>query len=520
MQRVLIFDTTLRDGEQSPGASMTPAEKLRLAHQLDALGVDIMEAGFPISSPTDEAALRTIAREVRRPVIAALARSDRRDIECAANALEVAERPRLHLFIATSDSHLEHTLRTTRDECIARAVAAVELARSYVGDVEFSAEDASRSDPDFLVQVIAAVVAAGAGTINLPDTVGYAHPAEYAQLFHRVRALVPGIENVVLSAHCHNDLGLAVANSLAAVNAGVRQIECTINGIGERAGNAALEEVVMALHARADAFPFNTGTDTRELYRTSRLLTHITGIHPQPNKAIVGRNAFAHEAGIHQDGLLKNRLTYEIMTPESVGVPGTNLVLGRHSGRNALSQRYRSLGYELDREDLDRVYDLFKRLANQKREVLDEDLLAIVHHGCMDDVPHFYRLRGLQVLCGEGASVAKIKILAGNRELNGNAEGDGPIAAAFAAINSIVERDHRIELHDLSIQAVTPGSDAVGEVTLQASIDSKTFSGRGASHDIVNGAVRAYLNALNKAVHARVLEEQALHQVSSSLWGV
>jgi len=517
MQRVLIFDTTLRDGEQSPGASMTPAEKLRLAHQLDALGVDIIEAGFPISSPTDDGALRTIAREVRRPVIAALARSDRRDIECAAAALESAARPRIHVFIATSDIHLQHKLRISREECTARAVAAVELARKHVDDVEFSAEDASRSDPDFLVEIIAAVIAAGARTINLPDTVGYAYPAEYAQLFHRVRAMVPGIENVVLSAHCHNDLGLAVANSIAAVAAGVRQVECTINGIGERAGNAALEEVVMALRARADAFPYETGIDTREIYRTSRLLTHITGIHPQPNKAIVGRNAFAHEAGIHQDGLLKNRLTYEIMTPESVGVPGTNLVLGRHSGRNALAQRYRSLGYELDREDLDRVYDLFKRLANQKREVLDEDLLAILHHGCMDDVPHYYRLRGLQVMCGEGASIAKVKILAGMRELHGSAEGDGPIAAAFAAIDSIME--HRIELQDLTIQAVTPGSDAVGEVTIQASIDGKTFSGRGASHDIVNGAARAYLNALNKAAHARSLEEQALEQYSS-MWGV
>jgi len=517
MQRVLIFDTTLRDGEQSPGASMTPAEKLRMAHQLDALGVDILEAGFPISSAADEGAVRSIVREVRRPIIAALARADRRDIECAAGALERAERARIHVFIATSDLHLEHKLRINREECIARAVAAVECARQYVDDVEFSAEDASRSDPDFLVEVITAVIAAGARTINLPDTVGYAYPTEYAQMFHRLRALVPGIENVVLSAHCHNDLGLAVANSIAAINAGARQIECTINGIGERAGNAALEEVVMALRARADAFPYDTSIETRELYRTSRLLTHITGIHPQPNKAIVGRNAFAHEAGIHQDGLLKNRLTYEIITPESVGVQGTHLVLGKHSGRNALAQRYRSLGYELDREDLERVYDLFKRLANQKRDVLDEDLLAILHHGCMDDVPHWYRLRGLQVICGEGASVAKVKLLSGDREVNGSAEGDGPIAAAFAAIDSIIE--HRIEIDDFTIHAVTPGSDAVGEVTLQAHIDRKTFSGRGASHDIVNGAVRAYLNALNKAVHARALEEQALAQYNN-LWAV
>jgi 2-isopropylmalate synthase len=335
-------------------------------------------------------------------------------------------------------------------------------------------------------------------------------------MFRRLRAAVPAVSTITLSSHCHNDLGLAVANTLASLDAGVRQVECTVNGIGERAGNAALEEIVMALRVRADAFGFGTGIEIKEIYRSSHLLSHLTGIHTQPNKAVVGRNAFAHEAGIHQDGMLKSRLTYEIMTPESVGVPGTNLVLGKHSGRNALAQRYRVLGYELDGTDLDRVYEFFKQLADSKRTVLDEDLLAILQHGCMDDVPHYYRLRALEVLCGQGASTARIRLEIEQRDTSVTAQGDGPIAAAFAAIDNAIS--HRIELKELNIQAITPGSDAVGEVVLHVDVDGKSFRGSGASPDVVNAAVRAYLNALNKARHAQKLEQQAFE--STTLWGV
>jgi 2-isopropylmalate synthase len=516
MQRVLIFDTTLRDGEQSPGASMTPAEKLRFAHQLDALGVDIIEAGFPISSPADHTAVQQIARDVRRPVIAGLARAARSDVEDAARSLESAERARIHVFLATSDIHLRHKLRMSRAECLDRIASAVEHAREYVDDVEFSAEDATRSDPGFLVEVVAAAYAAGARTINLPDTVGYMQPKEYGEMFALVRASVAMDESVVWSAHCHDDLGLAVANSLAAIEAGVRQVECTVNGIGERAGNAALEEIVMGLHTRKDVLPYTTGINTREIYRSSHLLSHLTGVYPQPNKAIVGRNAFAHEAGIHQDGMIKERTTYEIMEPETVGVRETNLILGKHSGRNALSLRFAQLGFEPDEVELERTYVLFKLLAAQKKEILDEDLISILHHGALEAAPHHYRLRGLEVVCGSAPAHARVRINMGGEECEATATGDGPIAATFAAINTLVER--RVELEDLTIHAVTPGVDAIGEVSVRARIDGRTFTGRGASPDIVNGAARAYLQALDKSEAARELEASAHER--SSLWGV
>jgi 2-isopropylmalate synthase len=517
MERVLVFDTTLRDGEQSPGCSMAPADKVRLAHQLDTLGVDVLEAGFPNSSPADFHAVRDIAREVRRPVIAALARCVDADIDRAAAALEPAERGRLHVFLATSEIHLTHKLRLTPDACIERAVAGVTRARRYTDDVEFSAEDATRTDLAFLCQVVDAVVAAGATTINLPDTVGYAHPAEIRRMLAAVRAIVPDIDRVVLSVHCHDDLGLAVANSLAGIEAGARQVECTVNGIGERAGNAALEEIVMALRTRRDGFPFDTCVQAAEIYRSSRLLSHITGVHPQPNKAIVGKNAFAHEAGIHQDGVLKEPTTYEIMTPASLGVQGTELVLGKHSGRSALSQRYRTLGYELDGAELDRAYRLFKLLADRKKSVLDEDLIAILHHGVLDDVPQRFHLDDLEVLCGGRTASARVRLTVDGRTCDAQGDGDGPLAAAFAAIDVLA--DHRVELEELAISAITPGGDAVGEASLQARIDGKTFTGRGAAPDIVNAAVRAYLQALNKASHARTLEAEALEK-AAYLWGV
>lgn len=378
IDRVTVFDTTLRDGEQSPGCSMNLEEKLRMARQLDRLGVDVIEAGFPIASDGDFEAVRRVAQSVRRPVIAALARATREDVLRAWDALGPAARPRIHTFLATSDIHLEHKLRITREQALAQARDAVLLARSLCDDVEFSPEDATRTDLDFLCAVVQEVIDAGATTVNIPDTVGYTTPREFTRIIESLRARVAGIERAVISVHCHNDLGLAVANSIAAIEAGARQIECTINGIGERAGNASLEEIVMALRVRGDVMPFTTGIVTSELFPSSQLLTDITGVAVQPNKAIVGRNAFAHEAGIHQDGVIKNRLTYEIMTPQSVGVPDSRLVLGKHSGRHALGRRCEELGYQFSRYELDRVYRRFIALADEIKTVEDHHLVDII----------------------------------------------------------------------------------------------------------------------------------------------
>jgi 2-isopropylmalate synthase len=376
--RITVFDTTLRDGEQSPGCSMNQPEKLRLAHQFDRLGVDVIEAGFPIASDGDFEAVRAIAAEIRRPIIAGLARACRPDIERAWEALQHAARPRIHVFLATSDIHLQYKLRITRDQCVEQAREAIRFAKSFCDDVEFSPEDATRTDPDFLCRVLEAVVEAGATTLNIPDTVGYTVPAEFGDLITTIRQRVKGIENVVISAHCHNDLGMAVANALAAVAAGARQVECTINGIGERAGNASLEEIVMAMRVRPDRFPYETGVVGDQIFPASQLLSEITGVPVQPNKAITGRNAFAHEAGIHQDGMLKNALTYEIMTPQSVGVPDSKLVLGKHSGRHALSIRCEQLGYQFDRRALDDIYRRFVRLADKIKHVEDHHLLELI----------------------------------------------------------------------------------------------------------------------------------------------
>jgi 2-isopropylmalate synthase len=376
--RITIFDTTLRDGEQSPGCSMNRPEKLRLAHQLDRLGVDVIEAGFPIASEGDFESVKAIAAAVRRPIIAGLARACRPDIERAWEALQFAARPRIHVFLATSDIHLQYKLRITRDQCVQQAREAIQFAKSLCDDVEFSPEDATRTDPDFLCRVLEAVVEAGATTLNIPDTVGYTVPAEFGELITTIRQRVKGIENVTISAHCHNDLGMAVANALAAVAAGARQVECTINGIGERAGNASLEEVVMAMRVRPDRFAYETGVVGEQIFPASQLLSEITGVPVQPNKAITGRNAFAHEAGIHQDGVLKNPLTYEIMTPQSVGVPDSKLVLGKHSGRHALSIRCEQLGYQFDRRALDDIYRRFVRLADKIKNVEDHHLLELI----------------------------------------------------------------------------------------------------------------------------------------------
>jgi len=386
-QHVVIFDTTLRDGEQSPGCSMTWVEKLRLARQLDRLGVDVIEAGFPVASDGDFRAVQAMARYIRRPVIAALARCRPDDIDWAWRALDEAARPRIHTFLATSDIHLQHKLKISRLECLKQAADAVRRAKSCCPDVEFSAEDATRSDPDFLCEILQAVIDAGASTVNIPDTVGYTVPAEFAELIQTIRYRVPGIEHVTISAHCHDDLGLAVANSLAAVSAGARQVECTVNGIGERAGNASLEELVMTMRVRPDRYPYRINVCSEQLYRTSQLLCDITGVPVQPNKAIIGRNAFAHEAGIHQDGMIKNSLTYEIMTPHSVGVPGSTFVLGKHSGRHALAQRCEELGFRLDRRELDYVYRQFLALADDNKTVENPSILELIKRARCGHMP-------------------------------------------------------------------------------------------------------------------------------------
>jgi 2-isopropylmalate synthase len=400
--RITVFDTTLRDGEQSPGCSMNVQEKVRLALQLDRLGVDVIEAGFPIASDGDFSAVKSVAAAVPRPVIAALARAAKHDIERAAQALSAAVRPRIHVFLATSDIHLQHKLRISRQQCLEQARDMVRYAKSFCDDIEFSPEDATRTAPEFLFQVLEAVIESGATTVNIPDTVGYTVPAEFGALIQAIRQRVRGIEKAVISTHCHNDLGLAVANSLAAVEAGARQVECTINGIGERAGNASLEEIVMAVRVRADQYPYDIGIATEQLYPTSQMLEEITGIAVQPNKAVIGRNAFAHEAGIHQDGMLKNPLTYEIMTPKSVGVPDSKLVLGKHSGRHALSLRCEQLGYRFERRELDEIYRRFVVLADEVKHVHDHQLLALIREAYGDD----HRIPPGRVAAEHAAAVA------------------------------------------------------------------------------------------------------------------
>ncbi len=521
--RVIIFDTTLRDGEQSPGASMNVEEKLKMARQLDALGVDVIEAGFPISSNEDFEAVRQTAQEVRRPIIAALARATHQDIERAWEALADAAHPRIHTFIATSDIHLEYKLKKTREQVLQEARQAVRLAKSFTDDVEFSAEDATRTDLDYLCQIVQAVIEEGATTVNIPDTVGYTIPSEFTKIISTLRQRVPNIDRCQLSIHCHNDLGLAVANSVAAIQAGARQIECTINGIGERAGNASLEEIVMALRVRQDLLPYTTGIQTEQIFKASQLLSNITGIMVQPNKAIVGRNAFAHEAGIHQHGMLSNKLTYEIMTPESVGVRQSTLVLGKHSGRHALKKRFEEMGYDLSRVELDKAYKLFTKLADRKKEVFEEDLMVILQDG-LRDIPETYSLRLVQALAGNHKpSTATVVLECGGATFVQSATGDGPVAAVYEAIDQITGvHGHVI---DYTIHSVTRGRDAVGEVFVHVDFDGRTFTGKAASTDIVDASARAYLHAVNKVLYAsqrrtentgELLVESAVQPVSAN----
>jgi 2-isopropylmalate synthase len=502
-ERVAIFDTTLRDGEQSPGCSMNLEEKLRMARQLDALGVDIIEAGFAIASEDDFAAVREVARACRRPIIASLCRTTREDIERAWEALADAARPRIHTFIATSDIHLQYKLQKTREEVLEMARQAVRLAKSFTDDVEFSAEDATRSDLDYLVEVITAVIDEGATVVNIPDTVGYTIPSEYTHIIQTLKQRVPNINKAVISVHCHNDLGLGVANSLAAVAAGARQIECTINGIGERAGNASLEEIVMAMRVRKDLMPYENGIVTEELFRSSQTLSNITGVMVQPNKAVVGKNAFAHEAGIHQHGVLKNRITYEIMTPESVGVKTNSIVLGKHSGRHALNKKYEEMGYTLSRPELDKAYKLFTKLADQKKEIFEEDLMAILQDG-IAQIPERFKLRAVQATAGTSTLATALVTLADTKtdasETN-TAAGDGPVNAVYEAIDKITGL--KGSLVDYTVRSITRGTDAVGEVFVHVEFDGVSYTGKAASTDIVDASARAYLNAVNKALYAK-----------------
>jgi 2-isopropylmalate synthase len=502
-ERVAIFDTTLRDGEQSPGCSMNLEEKLRMARQLDALGVDVIEAGFPIASDDDFAAVREVAKTCRRPIIAALCRTTPEDIERAWEALSYAARPRIHTFVATSDIHLQYKLQKNREEVLEMACKAVRLAKGFTDDVEFSAEDATRSDLDYLCEIIAAVIDEGATVVNIPDTVGYTIPSEYTHIIQTLKTRVPNIDRATISVHCHNDLGLAVANSLAAVAAGARQIECTVNGIGERAGNASLEEIVMALRVRKDLMPYEYAVTTEELFRSSQTLSNITGVMVQPNKAVVGKNAFAHEAGIHQHGVLKNRITYEIMTPESVGVKTNSIVLGKHSGRHALNKKYEEMGYTLSRPELDKAYKLFTKLADQKKEIFEEDLMAILHDG-IAQIPERFKLRAVQATAGTSTLATALVTLA-DTETEGSgtqtAAGDGPVNAIYEAIDKITGL--KGDLIDYTVRSITRGADAVGEVFVHVEFDGVSYTGKAASTDIVDASARAYLNAVNKALYAK-----------------
>lgn len=506
--KVFIFDTTLRDGEQSPGCRMDANEKLEVAQQLGRLGVDVIEAGFPISSPGDFDAVHRIAETVGNgkkgthiPQICGLARAVKADIDACWNAVKPAKFPRIHTFIATSDIHIEHKLKMTRQQVLERAVEMVKHARKYTDNVEFSPEDAVRSNFDYLCQVVTAVIDAGASTVNIPDTVGYSVPMEFGQLIKGLFEKVPNIHKTIISVHCHNDLGLAVSNSLAAVLNGARQVECTINGLGERAGNASLEEIVMAIRTRKDLFNLSTGVQTKEIYRTSRLVSQITGMIVQPNKAVVGANAFSHSSGIHQDGVIKYRTTYEIMNPEDVGIEESTLLLTARSGRNGLNNRLKHLGFELSPKELETVFEKFKDLADKKKYVFDDDLIALLSEG-KSEVQETFVLEYLNTTSGTGTiPTATVRLKKGEKVFQEAACGDGPVDASYKAIDKITLL--RPKLEDYSLRAISSGKDALGEVTVR--LDDKGFKmiGRGTSTDIIEASAKAYLTAVNRILASR-----------------
>lgn len=502
--RIYIFDTTLRDGEQSPGVSLNTQEKIEIAQQLCKLGVDIIEAGFPIASPGDFDAVKAVAESVKGVTVAGLARASQKDIDRVWEALKNAEQPRIHTFLATSDIHLQHKLRMTREQVLEAAVAAVKHARQYTTDVEFSAEDAFRSELGFLCRVVEAAINAGATTVNIPDTVGYATPGEFGQFIKDIINTVPNIDRAVISVHCHNDLGLAVANSLAAVANGAQQVECTINGIGERAGNSSLEEMVMALYTRKSYFEKVTVIRTEEIYRTSRMVSNLTGMKVQPNKAVVGKNAFAHESGIHQDGVLKERSTYEIMNPALIGLNINNIVLGKHSGRHAIKDRLVELGFHLSEDEIEKAFIRFKALADKKKEVTDEDLVAIVDEE-IKRIPETYELEYHHISSGSTViPTATVRLIKGNENFEEAACGDGPVDAIYKAMDKITGISGTLLLYN--IHAVTGGKDALGEVTVKLQPNGnkkKVYLGRGVSTDVLEASAKAYLNAINKVVFDR-----------------
>ena len=494
--QVIIFDTTLRDGEQSPGASMNTAEKLRLGTQIEKLGVDVLEAGFPAASPGDLEAVQLIAQKIRGLQVAGLARASKQDIDLAWEAVKEAAHPRIHTFIATSDIHLEHKLKMSREEVIKEAVNAVKHAKGYTDNVEFSAEDGSRSDRDYLCKVFEAAIEAGATTINLPDTVGYALPHEFGELIRYVRQHTPNIHKAILSVHCHNDLGLASANTLAGLQAGARQAEVTVNGIGERAGNTSLEEIVMTLYTHRDHLDLSTRINTREIHPTSRLVSMISGIVVQPNKAVVGANAFAHEAGIHQDGVLKHTLTYEIMEPMTIGLDTNRLVLGKHSGRHAFRDRLEELGYDLSEEDINHLFKTFKALADKRKEILDEDIEALVAEEILR-VPDKYRLDYLNVVSGTGTvPTATVRLWIDEQEAQSAGFGVGPIDATFNTIAKMTGTQSK--LLRFSVSSISGGMDALGEVTVRLEEDGVVALGKGADQDIFTASAKAYINGLNR----------------------
>ena len=509
--RVVIFDTTLRDGEQAPGCSMTLNEKLRVATALRDLNVDVVEAGFPAASPGDFESVRTIARSIEGPTICGLARCNPNDIRCAWDAVKDAASPRIHVFVATSQIHREHKLQMAKEEILRSAVESVSLARECCEDIEFSPEDASRTELEYLAQVVQAVIEAGATTVNIPDTVGYAVPGEFFEVFKYLTEHVSGIDAVRLSAHCHDDLGLAVANSLAAVQAGARQIECTMNGIGERAGNCSLEEVVMALKTREGHFGVTTAVDTRRLYPTSRIVASVTGMHTPRNKAIVGENAFAHEAGIHQHGMLQHRATYEIMRPEDVGLARSNLVLGKHSGRHAFRERVQQLGFGLDDVELNRCFDEFKRLADRKKDMYDADIEAIIMNVDVGKTGPWI-IDELRITAGTGTVAAAALKLShtDGREIREAAEGDGPVAAAFRALEAATGVD--LTLKNFEVRGVTVGDDAQGEVTVTVEYNQQSFRGHAVSTDIVESAAFAYLEVINRIVRRRDPQDRVVEK--------
>ncbi|OFW60417.1 MAG: 2-isopropylmalate synthase [Candidatus Solincola sediminis] len=513
-ERIYIFDTTLRDGEQSPGISLNQREKVEIAEQLARLEVDIIEAGFPVSSTGEFEAVKNIAKNVKGPVICALARADRNDIDWAWEAIMFAERPLIHTFLSTSEYHMKYQIKKTPKQVVDMARDAVTYARKYTENVEFSAMDATRSDPKLLYQVFTEVIKAGATVINVPDTVGYTIPDEFEALIKGIMENVKGIEKVVVSVHCHNDLGLAVANSLAAIGAGARQVECAINGLGERAGNCSLEEIVMVLNTRKDATDMTTGVKTREIYQASRLVSMLTGYNVQPNKAIVGENAFAHESGIHQDGVLKNRATYEIMSPEDVGLVESEIYLGKHSGRHALKTKLEEMGFYLDDKGLERAYVRFKELADKKKEVAVKDLEAIA----LDEIrtlEELFQLDYMQSSSGTGAiPIAAVKLSREGKSYEATSTGDGQVDAVCRAVLKATKV--RAKLVAYQVQAITKGLDAMGDVTIKLEIEGHDMVGRGVSPDIIEASARAYINAINRAVQKGLFEKKKLARKATS----